>query len=137
MNTRRVVVTLMLASLFLTQPSARASAGTPVSGGPAGSGGVHGPVADYGSGSLEVVGHAEMTPPGGSTPLGKNGGVALVGRCAYVGRWHEYGDSHKTPPLQQHGIQIVDIGNPKHPKDVGEVANGWKVTDAVSREIRG
>jgi hypothetical protein len=110
---------------------------TDVAGVPAQLVGVHGPTLDYlgGSQPLQLVGHADITPPGSSTPLGNNGGIALIGHCAYVGRWHDYGDTAANPGTVQYPIQIVDVANPAAPQVIGSVPNST-IHDAVAREIR-
>jgi LVIVD repeat-containing protein len=125
---RTLLVLLALGVIALAPVASRSALGpTDVAGVPAAQVGVHGPTADFASGPLELVGHADMTPPGGTTPLGNNGGVALIGDCAYVGRWHDYSGKNK--------IQIVDVSDPTSPGVVGGLP-GSAVPDAVAREIR-
>jgi len=104
-----------------------AGAATDVAGVPAAQVGDHGPLADFLSGPLELVGHADMTPPGGTKPLGNNGGIALIGDCAFVGRWHDYAGTNN--------IQIVDVKDKANPHVIGSVP-GSAIKDAVAREIR-
>ena len=108
---------------------ARPAAGpTDVAGVPAAAVGQHGPLNDFVSGPLELVGHADLTPVGGTVPLGNNGAVALIDECAYVGRWHDYEGTN--------AIQIVDVvTDPSSPEVVGAVP-GSNVAGAVAREIR-
>ncbi|MGH2728059.1 MAG: LVIVD repeat-containing protein, partial [Actinomycetota bacterium] len=100
---------------------------TDVAGVPAAQVGQHGPIADFLSGPLELVGHADMAPAGGGVPLGNNGAVALIDDCAYVGRWHDYEGAN--------AIQIVDVSDPGAPAVIGGVP-GSNVAGAVGREIR-
>ena len=128
MKIKAGAVALALTSLWLAPAVSSPAAGpTPVAGVPAESVGDHGPTSDFLSGSIELVGHADMTPPGATKPLGNNGGVALVGHCAFVGRWHDY--------TGENGIQIVDVADPADPHVVGSVP-GSAIPDAVAREIR-
>ncbi|HJR18903.1 MAG TPA: hypothetical protein VJ922_04210 [Actinomycetota bacterium] len=100
---------------------------TDVAGVPAAQVGQHGPLTDFVSGPLELVGHADMSLPGGGVPLGNHGAVALIDECAYVGRWHDYEGTN--------AIQIVDVSDPAAPAVVGGVP-GSNVAGAVAREIR-
>jgi hypothetical protein len=127
-KTRAALVALALASIFLTPTLSRPAPGpTDVAGVPAADVGDHGPTSDYLSGPLELVGHADITPPGAAMPLGNNGGIALIGDCAFVGRWHDYSGTN--------GIQIVDVADPANPHVIGDVP-GSAIVDAVAREIR-
>ena len=134
----QILLAVALAGLAVLPQAGRAVPGaTSVAGVPQQLVGVHGPIADYlgGSQPLQLVGHADITPPGTSTPLGNNGGIALIGNCAFVGRWHDYGDTSAHPGTVQYPIQIVDISNPAVPHVVGSVPNS-AIHDAVAREIR-
>jgi hypothetical protein len=123
-----LVAALALLTVALAPLAARPSTGpTAVAGVPATQVGQHGPVSDFLTGPLELVGHANVTPVGGTTPLGNNGAVTLIGDCAYVGRWHDYSGANP--------IQIVDVSNPASPTVVGGVP-GSAILDAVAREIR-
>lgn len=117
----------MVAVGLIPSPSLPAAGPTSVAGVPADQVDVHGPATDFVAGDLELVGHADMTPPGATQPLGNNGGVALIGHCAFVGRWHDYSGTN--------AIQIVDVADPSNPHIVGSVP-GSAITDAVAREIR-
>ena len=128
MRLRTLVALVALAAVAVAPAVSHSITGpTSVAGVPAPQVGVHGPLADYLSGPLELVGHADITPVGGTTPLGNNGGIALIDHCAYVGRWHDYSGANP--------IQIVDVSNPASPSVVGGVP-GSAVADAVAREIR-
>ena len=128
MRIRAFPVALALASIALAPTLSSPTAGpTDVAGVPAAQVGEHGPVADFLSGQLELVGHADITPPGATAPLGNNGGVALIDECAYVGRWHDYTGTNP--------IQILDVSDPASPAVVGGVP-GSAIPDAVAREIR-
>ena len=128
MKIKAGAVALALASLWLAPAVSRPAVGpTPVAGVPAAQVGEHGPTADFLSGSIEFVGHTDMTPPGATKPLGNHGGIALIGHCAFVGRWHDYSGAN--------GIQIVDVADPANPHIVGTVP-GSAIPDAVAREIR-
>lgn len=132
MKTRASVlaVALALTSIWLAPTLSHPAVGpTPVAGVPAAQVGEHGPATNFLSGPLELVGHADMTPPGATKPLGNNGAIALIGHCAFVGRWHDY--SGDNP------IQIVDVADPANanPHIVGTVP-GSAIPDAVAREIR-
>ena len=128
MRLRTLFVAAALLAVALGPAVSRSSdAPTDVAGVPAARVGDHGPTSDVLSGPLQLVGHADMTPPGGTKPLGNNGAIALIDDCAYVGRWHDY--SGKNP------IQIVDVSNRVRPDVVGGVP-GSAIVDAVAREIR-
>jgi hypothetical protein len=125
---RAALIALALVSTSLAPSLSHPAPGpTPVAGVPAANVGDHGPTADFLSGSLELVGHADITPPAATKPLGNNGGIALIGDCAFVGRWHDYTGTNE--------IQIVDIQDPATPHVIGKVP-GSAITDAVAREIR-
>lgn len=126
MRARAITVCLALLAAGLAPAVSRAQGATDVAGIPASLVGVHGPTQDYGV-NLHVVGHADMTPPGGTKPLGNNGGIALIGDCAFVGRWHDY--TNKAP------IQIVNIADPSNPVVVGSIPEA-DMQGGVSREIR-
>ncbi|HLW17906.1 MAG TPA: hypothetical protein VKV69_11175 [Actinomycetota bacterium] len=133
-----LIVSALLLGAALAPGIGKAAGGpTAVAGIPANLVGVHGPLEDFFGGSqpLQLVGHADITPPGASTPLGNNGGIALIGDCAYVARWHDYGDTTAHPGTVQYPIQIVDISHPEAPQVVGSVPN-TTIHDAVAREIR-
>lgn len=125
---RRLLTLAALLVVGLAPLTARPATGpTDVAGVPATQVGQHGPLSDFTSGPLELVGHADMTPVGGTVPLGNHGGVALIDDCAYVGRWHDYAGVN--------AIQIVDVSNPASPAVVGSVP-GSNLEGAVAREIR-
>jgi hypothetical protein len=130
MTFRRARPLLVASALFvvaLAPLTARPATGpTDVAGVPAAQVGAHGPIADFTSGPLELVGHADMAPSGG-LPLGNHGAVALIDECAYVGRWHDYEGANP--------IQIVDVSDPAAPAVVGGVPES-NVAGAVAREIR-
>jgi len=121
-------VAIALAAVAAVPTLSRPAAGpTNVAGIPAAQVGAHGPLSDFLSGPLELVGHSDITPPGATQPLGNNGGIALIGDCAFVGRWHDYSGANN--------IQIVNIHDPANPTVIGSVP-GSAVVDAVAREIR-
>ncbi len=125
---RPLLALAALLAVGLAPLTARPATGpTDVAGVPAAQVGQHGPLSDFTSGPLELVGHADMTPAGGTVPLGNHGGIALIDDCAYVGRWHDYAGVN--------AIQIVDVSNPASPAVVGGVP-GSNLKGAVAREIR-
>lgn len=125
---RPLLVGTALLAIAAAPLVARPAAGpTDVAGVPAAQVGQHGPIGDFLSGPLELVGRTDLAPTTGAMALGNNGAVALIDDCAYVGRWHDYEGTN--------AIQIVDVANPASPHVVGGVA-GSAVAGAVAREIR-
>lgn len=131
----KAAVPILCLVVIIVLPTMGHAAPTAVAGVPASFVGVHGPTADYESGALHLVGHANITPPGATTPLGNNGAVALIGDCAYVARWHNYGPQTAHLDWVQYPIQIVNVADPANPAVVGSVPSS-AIPDAVAREIR-
>ena len=76
--------------------------------------------------NFTLVGHTDLAKRGMNSP------IAVAGRCAYVGDRY-YSSSSDEKPRPNGGIAIVDVKDPRHPRETGTIP---PVALSTQRELR-